>query len=153
MFVFTSMCNTSIAATKCRLLSFKMSKQGGCYLKCSKNHHTTCHFFVNLLYWRQSISEQLIWKKVRVAKYSNVESEFKQAINWLLVRMCQNHYRRIKMSFAGANVSLNADFIWNNILIEERSGSLHNVFPLNKPDLFYFSKVLRGFQCILQVTV
>jgi len=93
------------------------------------------------------------WKKVRVAKYSNVESEFKQAINWLLVRMCQNHYRRIKMSFAGANVSLNADFIWNNILIEERSGSLHNVFPLNKPDLFYFSKVLRGFQCILQVTV
>lgn len=60
--------------------------------------------------------------------------------------MCQNHYRRIKMSFAGANV-------WNNILIEERSGSLHNVFPLNKPNLFNFSKVLRGFQCILQVTV
>jgi len=31
------------------------------------------------------------------------------------------------MSFAGANVSLNADFIWNNIVIEGRSGSLHNV--------------------------
>jgi len=57
------------------------------------------------------------------------------------------------MSFAGANVSLNADFIWNNILIEGSSGSLHNVFPLNKPNLFNFSKVLRGFHCISQVTV
>lgn len=57
------------------------------------------------------------------------------------------------MSFAGTNVSLNADFIWNNILIEGRSGSLHSVFPFNKPNLFNFSKVLRGFHCISQVTV
>jgi len=57
------------------------------------------------------------------------------------------------MSFAGANVSMNANFIWNNILIEGRSSSLHRVIPLNKPNLFNLSTVLTGFHCISQVTV
>ena len=83
MVVITSVGITTVATTKHRLLSFKTNKQGGCYLKCSKNHHTTYRFCVNLIYCRQSISEQLRWKRVKTAKYSNVESEFKQAINWL----------------------------------------------------------------------